>query len=61
MERWYWIELIGFDCDAEDYGVGAFLSRNVSTTGISLLFSHIDFAYNLQKILLIKIKKTQVF
>ena len=45
MERWYWIELIGFDCDAEDYGVEAFLSRNVSTTGVSLLFSHIDFIF----------------
>ena len=45
MERWYWIELIGFDCEADDYGVGAFLSRNVSTDGVSLLFSHIDFIF----------------
>ncbi len=49
MERWYWIELIGFDNEAEDYGVSAFLSRNVSTTGVSLLFSHIDFIFNLDK------------
>lgn len=46
MERWYWIELIGFDRDAEDYGVEAFLSRNVTTTGVSLLFSHIDFIFH---------------
>ena len=45
VERWYWIELIGFDNEAEDYGVGAFLSRNVSTAGVSLLFSHIDFIF----------------
>ena len=51
MERWYWIELIGFDCDAEDYGVEAFLSRNVSTTGVSLLFSHIDFIFHDEEIL----------
>ena len=52
MERWYWIELIGFDCDAEDFGVEAFLSRNVSTTGISLLFSHIDFLFHTDQLLL---------
>ena len=46
MERWYWIELIGFDNEAEDFGVGAFLSRNVSTTGVSILFSHIDFLFD---------------
>ena len=46
MERWYWIELIGFDNEAEDYGVEAFLSRNVSTTGVSLLFAHIDFLFH---------------
>ncbi len=45
MERWYWIELIGFDNEAPDYGVSAFLSCNVSTTGVSLLFSHIDFVF----------------
>ena len=42
MERWYWIELIGFDNEASDYGADAFLSRNVSTTGVSLLFAHMD-------------------
>ena len=45
MQRWYWIELIGFDCEADDYGVGAFLSRNVTTTGVSLLLAHIDFIF----------------
>ena len=48
MERWYWIELIGFDNEAEDFGVDAFLSRNVSTTGVSLLFAHIDFLFEQQ-------------
>ena len=46
MERWYWIELIGFDNEAEDYGVGAFLSRTVSVTGVSLLFAHVDFVFS---------------
>lgn len=46
MERWYWIELIGFDNEADDYGVGAFLSRTVSVTGVSLLFAHIDFIFS---------------
>ena len=45
MERWYWIELIGFDNESDDYGVGAFLSRNLTTEGVSLLFSHIDFLF----------------
>ena len=45
MERWYWIELIGFDNEASDFGVDAFLSRNVTTTGVSLLFSHVDFLF----------------
>ena len=45
MERWYWIELIGFDNELPDYGVDSFLSRNVTTTGVSLLFSHIDFLF----------------
>ena len=52
MERWYWIELIGFDNEADDYGVGAFLARNVSTDGVSILFSHIDFLFNEDKELL---------
>ena len=45
MERWYWIELIGFDNELPDFGVDSFLSRNVTTTGVSLLFSHIDFLF----------------
>lgn len=46
MERWYWIELIGFDNTLPDFGVERFLSRNVTTTGVSLLFSHIDFLFD---------------
>ena len=42
MERWYWIELIGFDNEADDFGVDAFLSGCVSVTGVSILFSHLD-------------------
>lgn len=45
MDRWYWVELIGFDNTAPDYGVSAYLSRNQSTTGVSLLFAHIDFLF----------------
>lgn len=45
MERWYWIELIGFDNELPDYGTDAFLSRNVTTSGVSLLFSHLDFLF----------------
>ena len=45
MDRWYWVELIGFDNTSPDYGVSAYLSRNQSTTGVSLLFAHIDFLF----------------
>ena len=45
MDRWYWVELIGFDNTAPDYGVAAYLSRNQSTTGVSLLFAHVDFLF----------------
>lgn len=43
-KNWYWIELIGFDRDATDYGVGHFLdvtSGNIE--GVTFLFSNIDF------------------
>ena len=46
MERFYWIELIGFDNEKADFGVQAFISRTVSITGVSLLFSHIDFIFD---------------
>ena len=43
-KNWHWIELIGFDVESPDYGVGAFFSRlHDKPEGISLLFSHIDF------------------
>ena len=45
MDRWYWVELIGFDNTSPDFGVSAYLSRNRSTTGVSLLFAHIDFLF----------------
>ncbi len=45
MDRWYWVELIGFDNTSPDFGVSAYLSRNQSTTGVSLLFAHIDFLF----------------
>ena len=46
MERFYWIELIGFDNEAQDFGVEAFVSRTVSISGVSLLFSHLDFLFD---------------
>ena len=44
QKNWYWIELIGFDREADDYGVGHFFevtSGNIE--GITFLFSNIDF------------------
>ena len=49
MERWYWVELIGFDNTLPDFGVADYLSRNQSTTGVSLLFAHIDFLFEQDK------------
>ncbi len=44
MNNWYWIELIGFDRDAEDYGVEHFFEVTSSKIeGISLLFADVDF------------------
>ena len=44
MEKWYWIELIGFDNTQKDYGVGDFLSRTEGkVNGVSLLFSNLSF------------------
>ena len=51
MERWYWTELIGFDNTSPDFGVSAYLSRNVSTSGVSLLFAHIDFLFSKDEVL----------
>lgn len=46
-EKWYWIELIGFDNTLPDYGAESFLSRALyDVRGISLLFSDIDFILN---------------
>ena len=42
--KWYWIELIGFDNTLSDYWVDAFLSRLAEKPcGISFLFSNLDF------------------
>ncbi len=42
--NWYWIELIGFDREAPDYGVGHFFDVTSSKIeGISFLFSDVDF------------------
>ena len=44
MKNWYWIELIGFDVNSADYGVGDFLARTGGRVeGVSFLFSNIDF------------------
>lgn len=49
MERWYWVELIGFDNESPDFGVSEYLSRNQSTTGVSLLFAHIDILFDRER------------
>jgi len=44
LSNWYWIELIGFDREAPDYGVGHFFDVTSSKIeGISLLFADVDF------------------
>ena len=48
MERWYWVELIGFDNESADFGVSEYISRTESVTGVSLLFAHIDFLFEQQ-------------
>ena len=43
MKKWYWIELIGFDNTASDFGVQSFLERtSTEVEGISILFSNMD-------------------
>lgn len=43
-EKWYWIELIGFDNQSNDYGVKCFLEKLENVPyGISFLFSNLDF------------------
>ena len=43
-EKWYWIELIGFDADAQDFNVKSFLEKiEYDIKGINILFSSIDF------------------
>ena len=51
MDRWYWVELSGFDNELPDYGVKSYLSRNQSTTGVSLLFAHIDILFAKEEVL----------
>ncbi len=48
--NWYWIELIGFDNTAPDYGVEEFYAKlNGMPEGFSILFSHIDFINDFDK------------
>ncbi len=48
MDRWYWVELIGFDNESTDFGVSEYISRTQGVTGVSLLFAHIDFIFEQQ-------------
>ena len=44
MEKWFWIELIGFDNQKSDFATGEFLSRlPQKPDGVSLLISSVDF------------------
>ena len=44
MERWCWVELIGFDNTSRDYGVGDYLSRiSDDVTGVSLFLYSAEF------------------
>ena len=43
-EKWYWIELIGFDKDCKDFKVSEFLQKiNHDIVGVNILFSSVDF------------------
>lgn len=49
MEKWYWIELIGFDNTKNDYGVSDFLMRTqTKVEGVSILFSNSEFVIDHQ-------------
>ncbi|MBQ3506709.1 MAG: hypothetical protein IJA89_08070 [Clostridia bacterium] len=49
MQKWYWIELIGFDNTQADYGVKAFLERTqAKVDGVSLLFANLEFVVDYQ-------------
>lgn len=46
FKKWCWIELIGFDNTADDYGVNDFIERaGFVPTGISLLLSWLGFVF----------------
>ena len=49
IEKWYWIELIGFDNTLPDYGAESFVSRAGDVYGVSLLFSNVDFVCGLTR------------
>ena len=43
MKNWYWIELIGFDNTAKDFGVPSFIERtSTKVEGVSILFSNMS-------------------
>ncbi|MCX6983247.1 MAG: hypothetical protein NT118_00660 [Lentisphaerae bacterium] len=45
-EKWLWIELIGFDVDAPDFGVGAYLEKlGFVPNGLSLLIATANFIH----------------
>lgn len=45
-EKWLWLELIGFELEAADLGVGAYLERlGFTPTGLSLLISSPNFIH----------------
>lgn len=45
-EKWLWLELIGFELDAADLGVGAYLERlGFTPTGLSLLITSLNFIH----------------
>ncbi len=44
MEKWIWTELLAFDIEQDDYGVGAYLERTgFAPDGITFLLSAVDF------------------
>lgn len=47
LKKWCWIELIGFDNESEDFGVGDFLKRaGFKPDGVSLLLSWLGFVFS---------------
>ncbi len=50
MEKWYWVELIGFDNSLKDFGVKNYLSRiSQKVSGVSLFLYSSDFITSYEK------------